>query len=465
MPTVRPANPLYLPPQASTFVDGANNNVLSMSRDHTTLYGGQGPNGSTQTALKSSTDDGVTWTTIHTFSGPVVGVHVMDNGEALVAVGNATGSLWKSTGFAASPTTATWTQVLASSGLNAYFRGEWTLHPWTSSGSLVVVNEYGAHVGDGPVAATKVWLSTDYGSTFTVIFDLALQQPGTTTIHTHASAYDKVWDRIWITYGDGTTASTPNPHSGIAYSDDRGATWTIVPGTDLPSSTWQATSIAILPDCILFGSDGQPAGVHRIRRDGYRVMSAITEAHLVHGGTGSVVLAFQFWQDIFTPGMPLLMSFNHGGSNPGGISWTCVLMTYDGKNFTELLTDRATVLSGSGFTNAVGPTASGKVVGAIKDARQANVSKVTATLLPEVLPSTHTLIGGTAAFNGTGAQTTFTIPHGLGVAPARKSVEAESATAAAPFYVTVDATNLTVTFTTAPATGTGNVVLGWTAGI
>jgi len=70
---------------------------------------------------------------------------------------------------------------------------------------------------------------------------------------------------------------------------------------------------------------------------------------------------------------------------------------------------------------------------------------------------------GRATFSGTGAQTAFTIPHGLASAPSSQRVVAGSAAAAGLFYVTADATNLTVTFTTAPATGTNNVVLNWQA--
>ena len=71
--------------------------------------------------------------------------------------------------------------------------------------------------------------------------------------------------------------------------------------------------------------------------------------------------------------------------------------------------------------------------------------------------------GGTSTQSGTGAQTAFTIAHGLIATPSKWSVTAQSAAAATPFYVTADATNLTVTYTTAPASGTNNVVLTWLA--
>jgi hypothetical protein len=70
---------------------------------------------------------------------------------------------------------------------------------------------------------------------------------------------------------------------------------------------------------------------------------------------------------------------------------------------------------------------------------------------------------GTATFSGNGSQTTFTIAHGLAGTPKSWRVEAGSAAAEGDKYVTADATNLTVTFATAPPAGTNNVVLVWSA--
>jgi hypothetical protein len=71
--------------------------------------------------------------------------------------------------------------------------------------------------------------------------------------------------------------------------------------------------------------------------------------------------------------------------------------------------------------------------------------------------------GGTATFSGTGSQTQFTIAHGLAGTPKMAIVTAGSSDAKGDFYVTYDATNLTVTYATAPPSGTNNVVLNWYA--
>lgn len=70
---------------------------------------------------------------------------------------------------------------------------------------------------------------------------------------------------------------------------------------------------------------------------------------------------------------------------------------------------------------------------------------------------------GVATFSGNGTQTQFTIPHGLAEAPTAVALEAKSADAAGAKYWTADATNITVTFITAPPAGTNNVVLSWKA--
>jgi len=69
---------------------------------------------------------------------------------------------------------------------------------------------------------------------------------------------------------------------------------------------------------------------------------------------------------------------------------------------------------------------------------------------------------GTATFSGNGAAT-FTIAHGLASTPRIALVTAGSSDARGDFYVTYDASNITVTYGTPPPTGTNNVVLLWYA--
>lgn len=76
---------------------------------------------------------------------------------------------------------------------------------------------------------------------------------------------------------------------------------------------------------------------------------------------------------------------------------------------------------------------------------------------------------GTLTANGDGATTVFNIPHGLvtldgtAVAPTGRNFEPGNAVSAAARVVTATATNIVVTYTAAPASGTGNVTGSWQA--
>lgn len=70
---------------------------------------------------------------------------------------------------------------------------------------------------------------------------------------------------------------------------------------------------------------------------------------------------------------------------------------------------------------------------------------------------------GTVTFSGDGATTQFAIPHQLVRAPSKVRITPQSADAAGDFYVTVDDTNIYVSYKTAPPAGTNNIVLSWYA--
>jgi hypothetical protein len=73
--------------------------------------------------------------------------------------------------------------------------------------------------------------------------------------------------------------------------------------------------------------------------------------------------------------------------------------------------------------------------------------------------------GSRVTFSGDGTTTSFTFPHGLYGMPLAVAITPGSAAAAAPFYWSANTSDITVTFVSAPAAGTSNVVLGWTAAI
>lgn len=72
--------------------------------------------------------------------------------------------------------------------------------------------------------------------------------------------------------------------------------------------------------------------------------------------------------------------------------------------------------------------------------------------------------GGSLSFNGTGSQTVFNIPHTITGIPSIFFALPKTADALGNYTVTADATNVIVTYTTAPPTGTNNVEFVWAAG-
>ena len=70
---------------------------------------------------------------------------------------------------------------------------------------------------------------------------------------------------------------------------------------------------------------------------------------------------------------------------------------------------------------------------------------------------------GSFTASGDGTKTSFKIPHNLKTVPVSVRLTPASAAAAAPYYVTADQDELTITFLTAPADGANNISFYWTA--
>jgi hypothetical protein len=71
--------------------------------------------------------------------------------------------------------------------------------------------------------------------------------------------------------------------------------------------------------------------------------------------------------------------------------------------------------------------------------------------------SVYTEAKGTATKSGDASTTAFTIAHTLGGTPTYYTVIPTSIEADSPYYLTVDATNITLTYNFAPPTGTSNL--------
>lgn len=80
---------------------------------------------------------------------------------------------------------------------------------------------------------------------------------------------------------------------------------------------------------------------------------------------------------------------------------------------------------------------------------------------PHPIGSMH---GATATFFGNGLNKIFTIPHGLSGTPDVYFAVPKSVDAMGDITIVADATNIVVTYVTAPISGTDNVILVWGAG-
>lgn len=130
-------------------------------------------------------------------------------------------------------------------------------------GNIVLISEYiQPSIYTNSISITgggKIWLSTDYGSMYTCIYDIAVNRnSAATNTHIHSVTYDQYESIIWIVVGDGLGMQS------IEYSMDMGATWNLA--TSINQSAIQCTAIYPLPDCVLFGTDSRVVGVVRYNR-------------------------------------------------------------------------------------------------------------------------------------------------------------------------------------------------------
>jgi hypothetical protein len=428
---------------------------IGLSNDRRTVYGtalGMA------TQLQQSTTDGTSWTNVFNFTG-ITGITALvetDDGEAL-AIGytsgsTALGNIYKSTGWSTSHTTATWTQVLATTG--GYIRAQWAAamgddNVRANTSRVVLVGEYGGVTtasGDQTLKATRLWISTDYGATWTLILNLATRYPGVANLHMHGYAYDPWWDRIWALYGD-SLGDGDTSKLKLLYSDDRGTTWTAFPvGVGYSGNGGaQSTTIAALESGLVIGSDNIP-GFFRIGRKGYRKAGSLQLAYAMVGGGGSMFIASKTHINRKQPGAVLLA----GWQSQSAECRSGILISRDGgATLTTLWDDPAMAGGSKGVLNVFGPTWSGKILAHVSPNGTDAGGGTQWLLRGDLIVPDEGLVDGRATVTGDAATTVFNLPHGLAAAPSRYVVwEEQPATA---YTVSVTSTNIVLTFATAPA--------------
>lgn len=336
----------------TTLVDSNFRNPGWLSRDTKTIYGDRLP------TLFRSIDETATWQVFaQTFSAGIQGVRELSNGSLLVSLnasGGTPGSLWLSTDYASAGLSATFTKVLDAGaggvGPSSFFSADWGISIYNN---IIVVCEYG--LKNPPIDGARfAYISTNYGVTWTQIFDL-----GTTVgAHTHGIAYDPYWSCIWLVNGDSATSRA------IRVSFDNGITWRII------STDYQPVSILPLENCILFLQDGVPNGVLRIPRSSGQLNPKIEVALVIDAAASLTMIGGMPYRH--RPGQPILLPFFPNVATKGSELW----MTWDGYTFTRLWQDTPTGVTELGLYRVIGPTAAGNLFGQSNDGRQASYSKL-----------------------------------------------------------------------------------------
>lgn len=359
-------------PLSPTLSDGGGPGVTWLSADGVTVFGG-----GTDSTLRWSTNDATSWSThSFAFAQGIQWVRDTPDGEILVSCwdGTSAGVLYKSSGWTANHATATFSIVKTASAAGNMF-ARWGISIYQG---IVLLNEYGNKAGGG-TQARYCYRSTDYGATFTTIFDLVTTLVSGSAIgnisgtHLHGVCHDPYANgRIWLSWGD--TQATGK----IAYSDDSGTTWKWATVANADANHGQVVGIYALTRAVVFLTDQPPNAIRTWARDPDLTQTpVIHNAYYLDNADAIRWLGMTAYQRTSGSGnFPLLMSFEpQGSAGPSSL----VIGTVDGLTFYELWRDTVLVVS-NGMFSFVGPTASGNYVGSIAgDGRQSNYTLVKAT--------------------------------------------------------------------------------------
>lgn len=336
--------------------------------------------------LNQTFDDGETWELLHQFAGSQTdSVRQLESGELFVTTSNSAGaSAWVSSGFA-SGGPVTFTKTLDAHSKFIKWPGAWSIF---DDGNLIAMIDYGGKAGmeyGGEIVpdgqnARFAYLSLDFGKTWKTIFDLnkwvvdngygtpddddVMQGRG---VHCHGIAYDKWWNRIWITFGDNTTIASINSIGGTCYSDNFGEQWTAANwGKDSQSesptnSRHQLVGIWPMPECILFGTDSAPNGVHRIERSQGKYPAGEYTINVAYAYSDEAMLTHlcqSITQSNYLPNQPVVFGFGAEGYSRKSF----VVATYDGFDFKLMWESAQPNAAGRGLRTVCGPTRMGNMI-------------------------------------------------------------------------------------------------------
>jgi hypothetical protein len=365
--------PIYLATDDATLILQDLNTRIGVSADYGT------------TVTEGSTVADSTWT--------LRGLLETADGELLLSVGKTgeQGVLYKTTGW--DPATATWTsktQVLVTPGISNNFRGYWGLNgwgiapSWSRHAGAMFISEYTQHASQGVTledGAVHVWMSTDNGATWRVIFDLVTQRPEYTYLHVHSCCYDPWAGRVVVTQGDGSNAGTPVGHRGVWWSDDPEAatpTWHMLDWSDSIYDKEQMVTAAAIESGVILAPDGAPHCAKLIPRRGRDYGDPINLAG------GQIVIATSVSRRGYAlaprPQAPILTCANQSTED----NYPTILGSLDGgRTWIDIYRHTAPTMSiAPGIIWVDGPDVNGKIVAAMKLASGNTYYTLVADYLP-----------------------------------------------------------------------------------
>ena len=233
----------------------------------------------------------------------------------------------------------------AGSGVYRTFEFNWGFSAYKNK---VLINDYGT-----AGTAGQIWLSNDYGKTFSEILNI-YQTPHSGYInngHIHGSSYDPIFNRIWATTGDGYT------NSYILWSDDLGATWNrtqtaFKDENGTVSQHTQFTGVLVSDEFVLFNHDSPRSGVYRYNR-GKKSETPIVEwvADITDHSKNEIAKNTQYSGSalVYKKGVFYCLCGWHDSTvaNEGVLGK--IIVSKDGYNWDVFYSDKINPLTGRGF--------------------------------------------------------------------------------------------------------------------
>lgn len=234
------------------------------------LYGARGA------TLSSAPGPAGPWTAVRTLPAGDAITAVKETGDGEILVSRNTAGLWRSSGWAANPTTATFTNVLPLADGSHQFTYDIDL----PSGWCVATNYIS---GRDMTPSRYVWLSKDRGVTWTIIFDKMAAHPtlAPSTSHMHAVGFDAYVNpsnpRIFASYHktDEDPTNIADPLKRVIYSDDSGVTWAVLSTNDQP------VTLTSVSTGLVFGSDTPPNAVYGVVRKPNPADMTVQTLHII----------------------------------------------------------------------------------------------------------------------------------------------------------------------------------------